>query len=193
MRYNIVSIKLFEGGHKMNVGAIGGYSPITYVSPYMAGAAGNVQVPTNTSEAQAAEGIKIGDQANGKKVDKTDPNYECQTCENRKYQDGSNEQDVSFKNATKVAPETAASAVRSHEQMHVNNAYQEEETKGNAKVVSANVTIHTSICPECGKTYVSGGTTKTQIKYTNEENPYQKNLKDLQGGLLRGMNLDMKA
>lgn len=183
----------------MNVGAIGGYSPISYISPYASITAGTsqttgtAQTPARASEAQATEGLKIGDQANGKKVDKTDPNYECQTCENRKYQDGSNEHDVSFKNATKVAPEAAASAVRSHEQMHVKNAYQEEQQNKNAKVVSANVMIHTSICPECGKTYVSGGTTRTQIKYTNEENPYQKNLKEMQGGFLRGMNLDMEV
>lgn len=149
----------------MKVGAIGAYAPVSYVSPY----------------ASADE-----------KVDKANPSYECQTCENRKYQDGSNESDVSFKSASKVAPESAASAVRSHEQMHVNNAYQKaEQDKG--EVISASVSIHTSICPECGKTYVSGGTTRTTIKYVNEENPYQKNLKNLQGGFLRGMNLDMEA
>ena len=175
----------------MKVGAIGAYSPISYISPYEA--LGTAQSPAKASEAQAAEGTNAENQVNGKKVDKTDPNYKCETCENRKYQDGSNEHDVSFKNATKVAPEAAASAVRSHEQMHVKNAYQEEQQNKNAKVVSANVMIHTSICPECGKSYVSGGTTRTQIKYTNEENPYQKNLKDIQAGFLRGINLDMEA
>lgn len=174
----------------MNVGAIGAYSPISYISPYAN--ANTAQAPAKASETQAVEGIKINEQANKNKVDKTDPNYECQTCENRKYQDGSNEHDVSFKAASKVAPEAAASAVRSHEQMHVKNAYEKAE-QDDGKVISASVTIHTSICPECGKTYVSGGTTQTQIKYSNEDNPYQKNLKDLQGGFLRGMNLDMEV
>ena len=32
------------------------------------------------------------------------------------------------------------------------------------KVVSQNVTMHTEICPECGKSYVSGGTTRTVTK-----------------------------
>lgn len=150
----------------MNIGAIGRYNPISYVSPDMA--------------------------VDSKKVAKTDPSYECQTCQNRKYQDGSNENDVSFKSASKVAPELAASAVRSHEQQHVSNAYDKAE-KDNGKVISASVQIHTSCCPECGKVYVSGGTTRTTIKYNNEENPYQKNLKNLQGGLLRGINLDMEA
>lgn len=175
----------------MNVSAISAYKPISYITPY-ANASATTQAPTKPSEAQMAESIKTDSQENEKKVDKTDPNYKCQACENRKYQDGSNEHDVSFKNATKVAPEAAASAVRSHEQMHVNNAYQKAEKAENAKVISASVTIHTSICPECGKTYVSGGTTRTQIKYSNEENPYQKNLKDIQGGFLRGINLDME-
>ena len=162
----------------MNVGAIGGYTPISYIYP--------------TNPVTATEKVELGIPKDPKKVDKTDPNYECQTCENRKYQDGSNESDVSFKNASKVAPEAAAGAVRSHEQQHVSNAY-DKAAKGNGKVISATVQIHTSCCPECGKTYVSGGTTRTQIKYTNEENPYQKNLKNLQGGFLRGINLDMKA
>lgn len=178
----------------MNVGAIGAYAPISYISPYASSVSGAVNAPIQPNMqtgniSPSADATKIGQDA-GKKVDKADPSYECQTCENRKYQDGSNEHDVSFKSASKVAPEAAASAVRSHEQMHVTNAYQKAE-KDNGKVVSANVTIHTSICPECGKTYVSGGTTRTTIKYSNEENPYQKNLKNLQGGFLRGMNLDM--
>ena len=161
----------------MNVGAIGGYSPISYISPYGISNVGKVS-PT--------------DAVDGKKIEKTDPGYQCQSCQNRKYQDGSNENDVSFKSASKVAPEAASSAVRSHEQQHVSNAYEKAETS-NGKVISANVQIHTSICPECGKTYVSGGTTRTTIKYSNEENPYQKNLKNMQGGFLRGVNLDMKA
>ncbi|MCM1122435.1 MAG: hypothetical protein NC416_07625, partial [Eubacterium sp.] len=47
---------------------------------------------------------------------------ECQTCRERKYQDGSDE-DVSFKSAAHIDPNAAASRVRSHEQEHVSNAY----------------------------------------------------------------------
>ena len=154
----------------MNVGAIGAYSPISYVNPY----ATNV----NTSQATG-------------QVESTSRSGECQTCANRKYQDGSNENDVSFKTASKVAPEAAGAAIRSHEQMHVKNAFEKAE-EGNGKVISASVQIQTSCCPECGKTYVSGGTTRTTIQYANESNPYQKNLKNLQGDFLRGINLDMK-
>ena len=111
------------------------------------------------------------------------------TCSNRKYQDGSDEM-VSFKSATHISPQAAASAVRSHEQEHVSNAYK-KAAKDNGKVISANVAIHTAVCPECGRSYVSGGTTKTQIKYRNEENPYQKNLKATDALKYTGMNLDM--
>ena len=167
----------------MNVGAIGGYTPISYISPYA-----NAE---KTSPAEKPQGANAELSIDSKKVEKTDPGYQCQTCSNRKYQDGSDE-NVSFKSATNIAPEAAASAVRGHEQEHVANAY-DKAKQDNGKVISATVQIHTSICPECGKTYVSGGTTRTQIKYSNEENPYQKNLKDMQGGFLRGVNLDMKA
>lgn len=177
----------------MKVGAIGAYSPVSYISPYAEANAGttNSSVPIAASKIQGTEGVSAISEADGTKVDKTDPNYKCQTCANRKYQDGSNEHDVSFKNASKVAPEAAASAVRSHEQQHVKNAY-EKADQNNGKVVSATVAIHTSVCPECGKTYVSGGTTKTTIKYSEVENPYQQNMQNLFDGYLRGVNLDME-
>lgn len=177
----------------MNVGAIGVYTPISYMSPYAAGAvnAAGMTNPDQVSPVEKAKGVDAASAVDDKAVDKTEPGYKCQTCANRKYQDGSDE-NVSFKSATNISPEAAASAVRGHEQEHVANAYEKAE-KGNGKVISATVQIHTSCCPECGKTYVSGGTTRTQIKYSNEKNPYQKNLKDMQGGFLRGINLDMKA
>ena len=113
---------------------------------------------------------------------------ECETCANRKYQDGSNEM-VSFKSAAHISPNAAASKVRAHEQEHVVNAYEKAATD-NGKVISAGVTIHTSICPECGRSYVSGGETRTQIKYYNEENPYQKQLKAMDEGRYKGMAVD---
>ena len=115
---------------------------------------------------------------------------ECETCKNRKYQDGSNESDVSFKAAAHIDPKAAASRVRGHEQEHVSNAYQ-KAAKSNGKVVSCNVSIRTDICPECGRTYVSGGITATQIKYFNEENPYQKEMKSSDAAnKYRSMNFD---
>ena len=115
---------------------------------------------------------------------------ECETCKTRKYQDGSDE-NVSFKSATHISPNAAASKVRSHEQEHVSNAYK-KASQNNGKVLSCNVAIHTAVCPECGRTYVSGGTTSTQIRYYNEENPYQKEMKSSDAvNKYRGMNIDI--
>ena len=115
---------------------------------------------------------------------------ECETCANRKYQDGSDEM-VSFKSAAHISPEASASRVRAHEQEHVSNAYDKAE-KDNGKVISCNVSIHTATCPECGRTYVSGGDTTTQIKYS-EENPYSQNAKGSDYTSLVGSNVDYKA
>lgn len=116
---------------------------------------------------------------------------ECETCKNRKYKDGSDEM-VSYKSATHISPEASAGAVRAHEQEHVANAYK-DAAKNNGQVVKASVTIKTAICPECGRSYVSGGLTSTQIKYYNEENPYQKELKVQDGIKYRGNNVDEAA
>lgn len=94
-------------------------------------------------------------------------NAECETCANRKYLDGSDEM-VSFKSAAHISPESAGTRVRAHEQEHVNNAYEKAELK-DGKVQFASIAIHTSVCPECGRTYVSGGTTTTTIKYNNDD------------------------
>lgn len=116
---------------------------------------------------------------------------ECETCKKRKYQDGSNE-NVSYKAATHISPETAGSAVRAHEGEHVSNAYEKAVEKG-GKVVNASVTLHTAICPECGKTYVSGGVTNTTIKYTNEENPYVRDKILQDATVFPGQNVDMEV
>ena len=116
---------------------------------------------------------------------------ECQTCKNRKYQDGSNE-NVSFKSATHISPQAAAGAVWAHEGEHVANAYTQAAQK-DGKVVRAAVSIHTSVCPECGRTYVSGGVTNTSIKYGDETNPYVKNLKAQQEDALKGQFVDYAA
>lgn len=113
---------------------------------------------------------------------------ECETCKNRKYQDGSDEM-VSFKSAAHISPEASASRVMAHEQEHVSNAYN-KAAQGNGEVVSANVTLKTAVCPECGRSYVSGGETTTQIKYYNESNPYQQDLKAQDASSYTGMNIN---
>ena len=114
---------------------------------------------------------------------------ECQTCKERKYQDGSDE-NVSFKSAQHISPTAAASRVRAHEQEHVANAYSKAQQDG-GKVINASVSIHTAVCPECGRTYVSGGTTHTMIKYNNEKNPYTQSKKANDALGLRGQSVDL--
>lgn len=116
---------------------------------------------------------------------------ECQTCKNRKYADGSDE-NVSYKSAAHIAPGAAGNAVRAHEGEHVSNAYT-KASQNNGKVISASVSIHTSVCPECGRTYVSGGTTNTMIKYPNESNPYQQERKSQDALRFTGNNIDYVA
>lgn len=115
---------------------------------------------------------------------------ECKTCKERRYQDGSDESNVSFKAAMHVSPSAAGARVRAHEQEHVSNAYK-KAAKNNGKVVNASVAIHTAVCPECGRTYVSGGTTTTHIKYNNESNPYQQNKKANDAMGLVGQNVNL--
>lgn len=102
--------------------------------------------------------------------------YECQTCKNRKYKDGSNDPGVSFKTPTRVSPERAAFAVRAHEAEHVSRAWAQAQKEGK-EVVSQSVSYHTDICPECGRTYIAGGTTRTMFRSkpeTYSEEPAKK-------------------
>lgn len=141
----------------------------------------------NPSEAIVKPGEVNPDDVKAHPGRKSSPD-QCKTCRERKYQDGSDEM-VSFKSAAHISPNAAGSAVRAHEGEHVTNAFNKAAQKG-GKVLQASVAIHTAVCPECGRTYVSGGTTTTKIKYGDEKNPYTKNLKNSDNGLLSGMNLD---
>ncbi len=104
------------------------------------------------SQAQGSQSVE-GGAAAGK--------TECKTCSERKYQDESDDPSVSFQSAQHLSPETAASAVQSHESEHVRNEQGRAQAEGK-EVVHQSVAIHTATCPECGRVYVSGGTTTTQ-------------------------------
>ena len=164
-------------------------------SPWASGkSAAGVDLPGTSSEAESTAAATEEDAPKvagmgTESAQKTSGEAECKTCKERKYQDGSDE-NVSFKAASHIDPSAAASKVRSHEQEHVSNAYK-DAAQNNGKVVSCNVSIKTAVCPECGRTYVSGGTTATQIKYYNEDNPYQKEMKSSDAaGKYRGRNFD---
>ena len=169
----------------MGIGGIyGGYN-----AGYGMGFYGGMGGVSGTSGAAGVGGAVL----NPGESDKVTPGHrsspaECQTCKERKYKDGSNENDVSFQTAQHIDPSQAGARVRAHEQEHVANAY-EKEAKGEGKVLQASVQIHTAVCPECGRTYVSGGQTTTKIAYSNDD-AYSRRRKEMDKALLPGMNFD---
>lgn len=92
--------------------------------------------------------------------------FECQTCKNRRYKDQSDDPGVSFQTASHIDPSAAYSAVRAHENEHVARNKTQAEQHGQ-KIAYQTVTIHRAICPECGRSYVSGGVTHTVTKADN--------------------------
>ncbi len=172
----------------MTIGAIGNNFSIN--GAYGAYDPYGINGSNNANDPSGIRGVNSKDADSEKKVGRVSSPEECEACKNRKYQDGSDEVDVSFKNAAHISPAAAGSAVRAHEGEHVANAYEKAAQK-NGKVLRASVSIHTAVCPECGRTYVSGGTTSTMIKYPNESNPYQQSRKSQDSIALRGANLNL--
>ena len=159
-------------------------SPVRGVSPARAVTRG-----TDGAAQGTIDGAKDSASLNGVKTE------ECQTCKNRKYVDGSNE-NVSYKTPTHISPQNAAAAVMGHEREHMANAIA-EGSKENKQLVSASITLHTAVCPECGRVYVSGGTTHTQIRTFRggeaNKNPYAKHQANLDYLMSAGKNLDIGA
>ncbi len=149
------------------------------VSQPGAGTAGKLETPS---------GLTFADKAKDKALGKTESKGECQTCKERKYVDGSDEGNVSFKAPGHIAPEASAGVVMSHEKEHVANAKREGNKPGN-ELISATVSLKTAICPECGRSYVAGGTTRTLIKYGDSD--YDKNKKAADLDALLGANVDL--
>lgn len=167
----------------ISISAAGGYDtlyPVYNTTPVS---------PVNQSPA-VGRGSEIPQEAlEGQKVGKG----ECQTCKNRKYVDGSNENNVSFKAPGHIDPGSSAATVMAHEREHVSNAVAEGSQK-NKQLVSVSVSLQTSICPECGRVYVSGGETQTAIKTKPESsNPYDKLQRDMMRNMMAGINFDKIA
>ncbi len=162
---------------------IGGYN-------FMSGYAGSLMTgsPVSATSDAGKPVLNAGESTEVNPGRKSSP-AECSTCKERKYQDGSDEM-VSFKSASHISPEASASRVRAHEQEHVSNAFNKAAQKG-GKVLAATVTLKSAICPECGSSYVAGGTTATKIKYPNETNPYMKNRKSSDTASLVGSNVNI--
>ena len=169
------------------IGAIGGgYNAYAGAGFF---AAGGSNVATGAAAAEGSKPILNPNESTQKAPGKLSSPAECETCKNRKYQDGSDEM-VSFKSAQHISPQAAASRVRGHEAEHVSNAYK-DAAMNNGKVLQASVSIKTAVCPECGRTYVAGGETCTKIAYSNEENPYIQARKNMNKQGLLGANVDL--
>ena len=110
--------------------------------------------------AYAKESETAETQNNVKGMKKLAALTECQTCKNRKYQDVSNDSSVSFQTPTNISPGQSAALVLAHEYEHVSNEQAKAEEEGR-RVVSQTVRLESSICPECGRSYISGGVTQT--------------------------------
>lgn len=152
-------------------------SPIGMSNRYIIPIANVSQVtPINTDNTVASSG-------------KVNP-IECETCKNRRYQDGSDEM-VSFKTPGKISPEESFAKVSAHEQEHVTNAVAEGSKPGK-ELISANVSLKTAMCPECGRAYVAGGTTRTMMK-TYGKDPFSQNQKAFEAEATKGNNIDYVA
>ena len=127
-------------------------------------------------EAGGVDGVKEKDDAPG-----VENGEKCQTCARRKYQDGSNDPGVSFKMPTKIDPSVAHARVRGHEMEHVVREGMKAKKEGR-KVVSQTVTYHTAICPECGRVYTSGGTTRTVTGPDRAKEMREKLLEEMDDG-----------
>lgn len=207
-------------GNYIGTGLYAGYGPASFAAGNVTAApgagadgqggkvTGNGQTPGQT--AAAGSGKASGTNPDGtvnpkedgrseettKKPGRRSSPAECETCKNRKYQDGSDEANVSFKAAAHVSPEAAGAAVRAHEGMHVANAYNKAKETG-GKVLQASVSIHTAVCPECGRVYVSGGETRTRIatpvEGAQKQNPYKQNENTLNSIMNTGNSVNAGA
>ena len=152
---------------------MGGINPSSNNMDAAYGNAENVNDPSRVGGAWNAENGKGADGAKNKngRSDKG----ECQTCKNRKYQDGSNDPGVSFKSPTKMSPEQAASAVLGHEMEHVTRNQAKAKSEGR-EVISQSVMLHSAICPECGRSYIAGGVTRTVTGERTKKDDEQEEL-----------------
>lgn len=156
----------FERGETMNISAYRGFNPYQYPNPVQAAAAGygkNLSaVDQSVGRDQESYKVEISSAREAGAI-------ECSTCRQRRYQDVSNDPGVSFKAPGYISPEASYSMVKSHELEHVRNEAA-KASREDRKIVSQSVTLKTSVCPECGRVYISGGETRTVTK-GNVESP----------------------
>ena len=117
-------------------------------------------VPQAGTPAGGPQGALMPEIPGSGMLEELEPQGACTTCQNRRYVDQSDDASVSFQTPTKINPSMAAAAVASHEQEHVRNEQARAQREGR-DIINQSVTLHYDFCPECGRNYVSGGTTRT--------------------------------
>ena len=132
------------------------------INPYVLpqGTATPAILPNAAGPDNGPSATTLGAVAENAYLEAMEPQGTCYTCENRKYVDQSNDSSVSFQTPTNISPNMAAAAVASHENEHVRNEQARADRDGR-EIVSQTVTLTYDTCPECGRHYVSGGTTRT--------------------------------
>lgn len=164
------------------------YGNINQYSGYAGGADAAAPVGNTSTNGQVPGSINMQDDKLMKKIGAV----ECKTCQSRKYVDGSDDPGVSFKTPTNVSVEGSGSAVMAHEQEHVSRNAAKAQQEGR-KIVSQSVQIYTDVCPECGRSYTSGGKTTTVTKGDNSNNDYfMENMRKSMGNYF-GKYFDEKA
>jgi hypothetical protein len=156
----------------MSILPISGSPLVPYASsPYSNAAHSEVPSPAASPTAgvtPAAPGVQV---------------KECETCRNRRYQDRSSDPTVSFQTPTRVSREGAYEAVVAHENEHVQHEQARAQATGR-KVVYQYVTVQMSVCPECGRVYVSGGETVTATTTDPAKNGAGQNGLADKGGII---------
>jgi hypothetical protein len=141
-------------------------------APFVAAPTANAQLPGAPAQGEGAVPANaIRGPGVAEDIAKT-AEKECRTCAERKYQDRSNDSGVSFQTPTSIHPDQAGAAVLAHEQEHVVREQAKAQREGR-EVVHQSVSIQTAICPECGRIFVSGGTTTTVTRAKKEDDMFQ--------------------
>ncbi len=150
-----------------------------------------VSVPyaPNRNVFRGADGAPTSNNVMGTQKQSATEGYSgCKTCQERTYQDGSDDAGVSFQTPKHISSAMAGVAVASHEGEHVTRETDRAAREGRI-VTQKSVTFQMGCCPECHKMYVAGGTTKISTMADKSATADNSSILDLMGSA--GENVDM--
>ena len=149
---SVYTVSISDEGRKLYEASIANLTGQSHTRPQEGDTTTRSAKVSGSDSAQPGGGADRSSAVNGQ--------IECETCKNRKYVDESNDSSVSFQTPTRISPNAAPALVAAHEGEHVSNERANAAAEGK-KIISQSVSIQMSICPECGRSYVSGGETRT--------------------------------